>query len=460
MLAQAWRWRCAWIAAWGLWSSLASGQPPHTPDPVLGRRLFERVWESEPSVGQSADRLGPMYNDRSCVACHFSGGIGGAGNNEHNVDLLSVDLSTPVPREKLEEFRDRVVCLHPGFRDGANVVLHAFSSDRRYALFRERLLGLEPPANLDPARQAMALKEIRRRQGTGPIKRIEHGDVTLLLSERNTTPLFGVGLINRVTPGELAGVAAAQTKTNPNVTGRFVGRFGWRGQVADLQGFVRGACAVELGLQSTRHQQAANPLDLRRNQLPDLSEGECDDLVAFVASLPRPGRRRPAHAAEAALIKNGENLFGTIGCAVCHLPDLGAIEGLYSDLLVHDMGARLEDPSPITRTATASYYGGIQLFAVPPLAEDMREWKTPPLWGLRDSAPYLHDGRAATVEEAIAWHGGEAGNSVDRFFALPAADRGRILLFLSTLVAPDEKLLAPPRDARPVAAAPAGRGVF
>ncbi len=43
-----------------------------------------------------------------------------------------------------------------------------------------------------------------------------------------------------------------------------------------------------------------------------------------------------------------------------------------------------------------------------------REWKTPPLWGVRDSGPYLHDGRAITIEEAIEWHGGESEDCWDR----------------------------------------------
>src|SRR6185369_13240950 len=47
-----------------------------------------------------------------------------------------------------------------------------------------------------------------------------------------------------------------------------------------------------------------------------------------------------------------------------------------------------------------------------------QEWRTPPLWGVRDSGPYLHDGRAETLEQAIAFHGGEATNSAKKFFML------------------------------------------
>jgi len=54
---------------------------------------------------------------------------------------------------------------------------------------------------------------------------------------------------------------------------------------------------------------------------------------------------------------------------------------LFSDLLLHDMGPGLADGIE-QESASGS------------------EFRTPPLWGLRFSAPYLHDGRAGTPEEA------------------------------------------------------------
>ena len=65
-----------------------------------------------------------------------------------------------------------------------------------------------------------------------------------------------------------------------------------------------------------------------------------------------------------------------------------------------------------------------------------QEWKTPPLWGLRDSAPYMHDGRAETILEAIAMHDGEGRGSRDRFFKLSFHDQQALLAFLNTFVAP------------------------
>jgi CxxC motif-containing protein (DUF1111 family) len=61
------------------------------------------------------------------------------------------------------------------------------------------------------------------------------------------------------------------------------------------------------------------------------------------------------------------------------------------------------------------------------------EFRTAPLWGVFWSAPYLHDGRAATLEAAIAAHGGEAASARDAFLALPSAMRAQLVAFLKSL---------------------------
>ena len=64
------------------------------------------------------------------------------------------------------------------------------------------------------------------------------------------------------------------------------------------------------------------------------------------------------------------------------------------------------------------------------------EWRTPPLWGFRDSAPYLHDGRAQTLDQAIAFHGGEATAIAQSFFRLTHRERRQLEAFLKSLTAP------------------------
>ena len=86
---------------------------------------------------------------------------------------------------------------------------------------------------------------------------------------------------------------------------------------------------------------------------------------------------------------------------------------LYSDLLLHNMGA-LGD-------GIAQAGAGIT------------EMRTSPLWGLRAMAPYLHDGRAPTIDLAIRNHDGEAKTSRDRYLGLSPANRQQLLDFLNSL---------------------------
>jgi CxxC motif-containing protein (DUF1111 family) len=87
---------------------------------------------------------------------------------------------------------------------------------------------------------------------------------------------------------------------------------------------------------------------------------------------------------------------------------------LFSDLLLHDMGPGLAD-GIVQEGATGS------------------EFRTAPLWGVAASAPYLHDGRAATLAEAISAHGGEAQEARDRFLALDAEARAALVAYLESL---------------------------
>jgi CxxC motif-containing protein (DUF1111 family) len=104
---------------------------------------------------------------------------------------------------------------------------------------------------------------------------------------------------------------------------------------------------------------------------------------------------------------------------------------LYSDLLMHDMGGDLASEA----------YGAFVVDAAvrPPAApagHSDSEWRTPPLWGVASSAPYLHDGRAATLRDAIAAHEGQADVSAKLFSALAPLDKQELIEFLRSLVAP------------------------
>ncbi|HYT68442.1 MAG TPA: di-heme oxidoredictase family protein [Vicinamibacterales bacterium] len=112
------------------------------------------------------------------------------------------------------------------------------------------------------------------------------------------------------------------------------------------------------------------------------------------------------------------------GCTSCRKPSYrilgssanasGAIltAFMYSDLLLHDMGADLADGFE-QGSATGS------------------EFRTAPLWRVSDRQHFLHDGRASSILEAILAHGGQASSAVAAFNALSKADQNALLDFLN-----------------------------
>ncbi len=146
-------------------------------------------------------------------------------------------------------------------------------------------------------------------------------------------------------------MARKQAKETPEIAGRparvkdgRIGRLGWKGQTANSEDFVLNACAVEVGLEVPGHSQAITPQAPRyKGPGLDLSGDECASLVAYVRSLPRPVERLTTSAIEARFLGAGKAAFAKVGCAGCHVAKLGEVEGLYSDLLIHDMGDEMAD---------------------------------------------------------------------------------------------------------------------
>src|SRR5262249_21327613 len=86
-------------------------------------------------------------------------------------------------------------------------------------------------------------------------------------------------------------------------------------------------------------------------------------------------------------------------------------------------------------------YGIQDETGIPPFPDDHPtavEWKTPPLWGVADSAPYFHDGHSATLEAAIRRHAGQADGVTKAFCNLSRADQEAMVAFLKTLKAPPD----------------------
>jgi CxxC motif-containing protein (DUF1111 family) len=444
-------------AGWGLASRARPDRAaPERPvaaaiDPVLalGRELFHREWTPGDPRARGGDGLGPMFNDTSCVACHNLGGPGGAGPASKNIDIVTRVLRSGfLPQELSPTRREGDDAPVPGvlFAKSPSVVLHRFGTEADFAAWRIGLLSANSarpsapsfratlpakPADMSPVDLARA--EIR---ASSPVVEPVARGASLVRwfqrSQRNPSALFGTGLIDAIPDRTILDGEERKYADFPEISGRAVkrrkgrvGRFGWKAQTASLDEFVLAACSVELGLEVPGHPQSIDPLE-PGNRSPglDLSDSDCAALVGYVRRLPAPVANEEGEA-----IGKGREVFKSIGCATCHTPDLGPAKGLYSDLLLHDMGLDLGDDGSSYGIATDSGRSG-------DVVPDSTEWRTPPLWGVRDSGPYLHDGRAETLDQAIAFHGGEAKNSSDRYFGLAPSRRWQLLAFLGSLVAP------------------------
>jgi Di-haem oxidoreductase, putative peroxidase len=271
-------------------------------------------------------------------------------------------LSVIVPGRKISATQQASLAsqlkqLHAGFTNsdgtiGRSIVLHRFGPEGEYYSLRSRLLGpddlgseriLAPQRSIGP----MAAK---RREKQNQV--ISHGGVAFRCTQRNTPALWGAGLIDSIPAPVIEELVAQQAKQHSEISGRVartssgaIGRFGWRGQIDTLRSFVLAACANELGLQTTGHAQAINPLASHyRSDQNDLSEADANSLVKFVADLPKPIVLEPHTTFDEKSLQTGTRVFERIGCAQCHVRQIGAVEGIFSDLLLHDMGKALEDP--------------------------------------------------------------------------------------------------------------------
>ncbi len=381
----------------------ATAQPagPRFGDPLPGLTaaeldLFHAGKEGFEEGEGDADGIGPVFNGRSCVECHDGTATGGG----------STRLSTRIGTTVKGRFDPLLRLGGPTIQTEGIVGLQGFQ-------FRGEVIPKE----------------------------------ATIVSKRRATPLFGLGLVEEVPSVDLILLSLRQHLLTPETAGRphivrnlrtgfpAVGRFGWKAQLATLTDFSGDAYKDEMGITTPGWFRSADGrrIDdenapqgdaalLRFNPVESPNEPDIEDVVGFrnfmrfLAPPPR-GAVTPA-------VRNGEVVFHSIGCANCHTPTLttgrSEVAALdrqefhpYSDFLLHDMG-KLGD--------------GIEDgFA------DGRDFRTPPLWGLRTQPFFLHDGRAATIEDAILGHRGQGKAARDQFEDLPDAKRRTLLAFLNSL---------------------------
>lgn len=340
-------------------------------------------------VETAAEGLGPAYNGVSCASCHNVPAVGGV---------------SPVAEMRVARRTDRGTFAAV---DGTGETLvHLFST---------------PGHACQPAIPVEAN----------------------VIARRIPIPLFGAGLIEAIDDETLLALEDAQARRRDGVSGRAaiiadrsagdrrVGRFGWKAQHATLLAFSADAYRNEMGITNDLFPSEVAlgiPGDRLRlcdglpdpEDLPDLRTRRrgIDNFAAFMRFLAPIARGESTSLARA-----GEDVFSAIDCSSCHVPVLntGANRSpvlhrrpvpLYSDLLLHDVGTG----------------DGIEQAAA--TAEEIR---TPALWGLRFRRPLLHDGSAATIDDAVRRHRGEAEVSRQHYERLDESQRSALVQFLLSL---------------------------
>jgi hypothetical protein len=231
--------------------------------------------------------------------------------------------------------------------------------------------------------------------------------------------------------------------------------FGRKGEAHTMREFDRAAMQFHFGVQPV--EVVGDGVDGDGDGVVnEVTIGELTALHVFDVTNPPPVQERPSPAA-----RTGRDLFETTGCAGCHVPALttrsrtlpmafpdvpsepfantyfeidlvslgftpvrhpdgteGVVVPLHADLKRHDMGDGLAES-----------------FGLGDISN--REFTTARLWGIADTSPYLHDGRATTLHEAIVAHGGEAEDERDAYLALTPDQQRHLIAYLKTLRTPE-----------------------
>lgn len=457
---------------------------------LTGDALFETSFTTAPnSEHPELDGLGPVFNNQDCNSCHQRDGRSSTislAPGQERVLLgpeagiflrMSIDdgicstptvdnnycKNIPVPGFGTQLFHRGVLKARHDWQEQpftgqANVYLsYEYSTvtypDGTSIELKKPLFTIEQPYDVtDENRLDSAILQ---------------ADVRY--SPRNGMPIFGLGLLELISDADILALADEDDANGDNISGRpnwvfdpikaknnddnpvSLGRFGWKASTPSVRVQSLGALRGDMGITNPLFPQesiANTPLHesyLSRTGFVDTGSDEqgapeadqsfSDDVVFYAETLAVPARRDVEN--EEVIL--GAQLFTQVQCSSCHHPDfttetgelslggLVAPEGLkgqkiypFTDMLLHDLGEELADNR---RDFTAT---GV-------------EWKTRPLWGLgltktvNPAAGFLHDGRAATPEEAILWHGGEAEQSKTDFMALQKSDRQALVKFLMSL---------------------------
>jgi CxxC motif-containing protein (DUF1111 family) len=394
----------------------------------LGHAVFNTQWSPAGEPAGRRDGLGPLFNAASCDACHNSRrrGRGPAEAGPAPTDLV-IQVGMRQPDGSVSRGTERF----------------------GYILNTSALSGMKPEAAVtiryqDLARTYPDGTRISLRSPTYGVTLPDGGPLPpgLVLKPRMPQSAQGVGLLERVSSLEILKLASADGGVPLNVRGRAsmirmgdvseLGRFGWQATEPSVASQVAAAFSREMGLTT-----------------PAIDHIDCGQAVSLCASKPNGGTPEvdlelyravvlfeQMHAVpstvtpEPTLAATASERFDEIGCGACHRSTLHVTSDIgdnqareirpYTDLLLHYLGEDLSD-----RDAAGEVV--------------LSEFRTAPLWGINASVAsvralrLMHDGRARSIEEAIAWHGGAGSASRAAFEKLTKQERDALVAWIATL---------------------------
>lgn len=414
-----------------------------------GKSLFSAPWVIAPSSTKDRDGLGPLFNARSCIACHQGGSRGPVEVEGESIPtslIIRFGYSTNLANNSDELYGQQ---LQPR---AVNTKL--YNKNTKTAISEKT--KFQPEAWL-----SLKYKTIdgvyadgypyQLQEPSYQLTKLAYGNLSegVRLSPRYAPNIYGAGLLDAIPEQDLLNQEDIDDTNNDGISAKYnrsfdieqgkltIGRFGLKAKQPSLKQQVAAAFRDDIGItnslfpeescteQQKKCIQAANVGQHPGVEIPDKL---LKLVVDFNRHLGVPEKRNinnPQYL-------QGQQEFFQTGCHQCHTPSYeiakehpnpllaGQKIYPYTDLALHDMGSGLAD-------------------GVAELSATGKEWRTPPLWGIglqktivKDSG-FLHDGRARTIEEAILWHGGEAEKSQTKFRQLNKQQRDALLLFVSSI---------------------------
>lgn len=397
---------------------------------------------------ETLPQIGPVFNGVSCAGCHSHPAIGGAGLFINEIRVRNNTQPGPVHIFAVDNM------LRRGAQSQAGTPIFTSGIEAEPLGCQITVPGCQ--LSVCQLEEAAATTFNTTLPTCDPTAADFVGGGNCIVG-RAATPLFGLGLVEAVADAALIQLAQSEAPAMRGTVKQVVengasrvARFGWKNDHATLRAFSGDAYLHEMGItnpdnplpiSTCARNQTQFGITLQTNDDPEDSPGtdgraDVDRFVDFMRALDVP----PTLPRDASA-QYGARLFTQIGCQSCHTSSLTTAPDPasfippttgnvpisatlntalanrtfhpYSDFLLHDMG---------------SLGDGITSGVASP-----GMMRTVPLWGVRARSRFLHDGRAATLTEAITLHAGQGAAAAAAFQGLSATQQQDIIDFLNTI---------------------------